>query len=323
MQKPIKMPANEPKKDTERDLGLGSVVTNESGSRFLNRDGTFNVKRTGINEYSKINVYHWLLTMKWRKFMTITVAIFFGLNILFAVAYMICGNSALADTSNQPTQNVFLRAFFFSVQTFATIGYGTLHPNGLAANFLVTIESLVGILSQALVTGMLFARFSRPTARIKLSDVAVIAPYKEITGFMFRLVNERVNQLIELEMKIAFARFVDENGKKVRNFDALELERDKVSFFPLAWTVVHPIDENSPLFGLTEQDLINGDAEFLILLTANDETFAQTVHTRSSYKSSEIVWNAKFVSIYNQVEEGEAISIDVRKLSEIEKTSNN
>jgi inward rectifier potassium channel len=315
MQKTIKMPVNE----TERDLGLGSVVTNESGSRFLNRDGTFNVKRTGINEYSSINLYHWLLTMNWRKFMTITVVLFFGLNVLFAVAYMLCGSSSLADTSNEPMNNYFFRAFFFSVQTFATIGYGTLHPNGLAANFLVTVESLVGILYQALVTGMLFARFSRPTARIKLSDVAVIAPYNHVTGFMFRLVNERVNQLIELEMKIAFARFIDENGKKVRKFDALELERDKVSFFPLAWTVVHPIDENSPLFGLTEQDLINGDAEFLILLTANDETFAQTVHTRSSYKSSEIMWNAKFVSIYNKVEAGEPISIDVRKLSQIEK----
>jgi inward rectifier potassium channel len=315
MQKTIKIPVNE----TERDLGLGSVVTNESGSRFLNRDGTFNVKRTGINKYSKINLYHWLLTMNWRMFITIVTAIFIGLNIFFAVAYMLCGSSALADTSDQPTQSIFFRAFFFSVQTFATIGYGTLHPNGLAANFLVTLESLVGILSQALVTGMLFARFSRPTARVKLSEIAVIAPYKQITGFMFRLVNERVNQLIELDMKIAFARFVDENGKKTRKFDALELERDKVSFFPLAWTVVHPIDENSPMFGLTEQDLINGDAEFLILLTANDETFAQTVHTRSSYKHNEIVWNAKFVSIYNKVEAGEPISIDVRKLSRIEK----
>jgi inward rectifier potassium channel len=310
---------DEIKTSEQRDFGLGSVVSNESNTRFLNRDGSFNVERTGINKFSKINLYHWLLTMTWRKFMAIVVAIFFGLNVVFAISYMLCGSSALADTSNQPTQNEFFRAFFFSVQTFATIGYGTLHPNGFAANFLVTIESLVGIISQALVTGMLFARFSRPTARIKLSDVAVIAPYKDVTGFMFRLVNERANQLIELEMKIAFARFVVENGKKVRKFDPLELERDKVSFFPLSWTVVHPIDENSPLFNLTEQDLSNSDAEFLILLTANDETFSQTVHTRSSYKSTEIVWNAKFVSIYNKAEQGEPISIDVRKLSEIEK----
>jgi inward rectifier potassium channel len=306
-------------KENERDLGFGSIVTNDSQTRFLNRDGTFNVTRTGINQFSTINLYHWLLTMSWQQFMLIFVAIFVGINVLFALAFMICGDSALADTSNIPTKNAFWRSFFFSVQTFATIGYGTLHPNGFAANILVTAESFVGILTQAFVTGMLFARFARPTAKIMLSDVAVIAPYKENTGFMFRLVNERANQLIEVEMKLAFARFETENDKKVRKFDVLELERDRVSFFPLSWTVVHPINENSPLFGLTEQNLIESDAEFLILLTATDETYAQKVHTRSSYKSSEIVWNAKFASLYNEAEVGEPISIDIRKLSRIEK----
>ena len=129
------MTTDEIVKESERDLGFGSVVTNESGSRFLNRDGTFNVARTGINEYSTINLYHWLLTMSWRKFMSVIVAIFIGLNVLFATAYFLCGSTAMADSSIEPTQNMFLRSFFFSVQTFATIGYGTLHPNGLAANF--------------------------------------------------------------------------------------------------------------------------------------------------------------------------------------------
>jgi inward rectifier potassium channel len=315
MQKESKNKAEE----SERDLGFGSIVTNESQTRFLNRDGSFNVARTGINRYSTINLYHWLLTMSWQKFMLIFVGIFLGINFLFAIAFWLCGSSALADVSNQPTQNMFLRSFFFSVQTFATIGYGTLHPNGLAANILVTIESFIGILTQAFVTGMLFARFSRPTARIRLSDIAVIAPYKDVNGLMFRLVNERMNQLIELEAKFAFARFEMENGKPVRKFDSLVLERQRVSFFPLAWTVVHPIDENSPLFGLTEKELIESDAEFLILLTATDETFAQNVHTRSSYKANEVIWNAKFVSLYNKVEAGEPISIDIRKLSDIER----
>jgi inward rectifier potassium channel len=305
-------------KENERDLGFGSVVTNDSQARFLNRDGTFNATRTGIKKFSTINLYHWLLTMSWQQFMLIFVAIFLGINVFFALAFMICGDSALADTSNVPTQSLFWRSFFFSVQTFATIGYGTLHPNGFAPNMLVTAESFVGILTQAFVTGMLFARFARPTAKIRLSEVAVIAPYKEDTGFMFRLVNERTNQLIEIEMKLAFARFETENGKKVRKFDVLELERDRVSFFPLSWTVVHPINQNSPLFGFTEQNMIESDAEFLILLTATDETYAQKVHTRSSYKSGEIVWNAKFSSIYNEVEPGEPVSIDIRKLSKIE-----
>lgn len=305
--------------ESERDLGFGSVVTNESQTRFLNRNGTFNVKRTGISKFSSINLYHWLLTMSWQKFMLITVALFLGINIFFAIAFTLCGNSALADTSIEPTENPFFRAFFFSVQTFATIGYGTLHPNGFVANVLVTVESFVAILVQAFLTGMLFARFARPTAKIKLSDIAVIAPYKDISGFMFRLVNERANQLIDVEMKLAFSRFEIENDKKVRKFYGLELERERVSFFPLSWTVVHPINENSPLFGLTEKYLNNSDAEFLILLTAIDETFAQNVHTRSSYKANEIVWNAKFASLYHKVEAGEPLSIDIRKLSDIEK----
>jgi inward rectifier potassium channel len=150
------------------------------------------------------------------------------------------------------------------------------------------------------------------------SDVAVIAPYRNITGLMFRLVNGRNNQLVEVKAIVTFARFVNENGRSVRRFDVLELERRSVTFFPLTWTIVHPIDDRSPLFGLTADDLIRTDGEILILLKATDETFAQVVHTRSSYKPAQIRFDRKFVSIYNRIEDGEAISIDVRKLSKTE-----
>ncbi len=303
----------------DRDLGFGGKVASEARERFLNRDGSFNVQRDGLNRFSFINLYHWLLTMPWKKFLGIVTLIYFAINVIFAAGFLLCGADSLADTSNIPFQNSFLRAFFFSVQTFATIGYGTLHPNGFAANFIVTVESLVGMLSQALVTGMLFARFSRPTAKIKFSEVAVIGPYRDQKGFMFRLVNERLNQLFEVEAKILFARFVDENGNKVRRFDLLNLERNRVSLMPLAWTVVHPIDENSPLRNLSEQDLIASETEFLILLSATDETFSQSIYARSSYKPQEVIWNAKFANIYNNEEAASKISIDVKRLSEIEK----
>ena len=149
------------------------------------------------------------------------------------------------------------------------------------------------------------------------SDVAVVAPYGDITGLMFRIVNGRSNQLIDVEAKVMFARFVLERGRTVRRFDILELERRRVTFFPLTWTVVHPIDDDSPLKGLTPDDLRRTDGEILILLTATDETFAQVVHARSSYKPNEILFGHKFVNIYNKVEEGDAISIDVRKLSSV------
>lgn len=309
--------ANDLPNEAERDLGFGSVVTGQSRERLLNADGTFNVRRTGLPLLSSLNLYHFLLSMSWRTFLLLVLLLYFVSNVVFGAFYASFGTSALVDTSAEPMANMFVRGFFFSVQTFATIGYGTIHPVGVVPNLLVTIESYYSLIANALITGVVFARFARPTAKVIFSEVAVIAPYRGIEGLMFRLVNGRNNQLIEVEIKVMFARFVNENGRSVRRFDLLELERRKVTFFPLAWTVVHPIDEASPLFGLGNDDYIRTDAEILILLTATDETFAQAVHTRSSYKPHEIRCGHKFVNIYNEVEDGEPISIDIRKLSQI------
>lgn len=306
-------------KEQDKDLGFGEKVSRESRERLLNRDGSFNVERTGLKLFSVLNPYHFLLTMSWTRFIGVTLLVYFLSNIIFGFLYGILGAEALIDTSSTPTENLFLRGFFFSVQTFATIGYGTIHPVGIIANLLVTIESYYSMIMTALVTGIVFARFARPTAKILFSETALIAPYQDKTAFMMRLVNSRNNQLIEVEAKIMFSRLVDENGKKVRRFDMLELEREKVSFLPLAWTIVHPIDENSPMFGMTEADFHDSDAEFAILLSGMDETYAQIVHTRTSYKPHELKHGYKFANIYNEVESGEKISIDVRKLSKIEK----
>src|SRR6185503_282417 len=205
-------------------------------------------------------------------------------------------------------------------ETFATIGYGNIIPTSPAAHVIVTIESLIGLLGFALATGLLFARFSRPTAKIIFSQRAIVAPYGDITAFEFRITNARANQIIELEAKILFAQFEkDEEGKSVRRFYPLTLERDKVVFFPLSWTIVHPVDETSPLYGLTHEDLRRTDAEFLILLTGIDETFSQTVHARSSYKADEVVWNARFANVFNRALENDMLTIDVRRIDVIER----
>ena len=302
---------------TDRDLGFGSVVTEQAGPRFLNRDGSFNVRRDGFDLFATLNPYHQLLSMTWPKFLGFLLLLYFVSNVTFGSLYALFGADGLVDSTGS-TENLFVRGFFFSVQTFATIGYGTLHPVGIAPNLLVTLESYYSLLAQALITGVVFARFARPTARIVFSDVAVIAPYQDITGFMFRLVNGRNNQLIEVKAQVTYARFVDENGKRIRKFDVLTLERRSITFFPLTWTVVHPIDEGSPLWGCTMDDLKAADAEFLILLTATDETFATVVHQRSSYKPDEIIFGSKFVSIYNN-QPGERVSIDVHRLSKVER----
>ncbi len=310
-----------PMREEERDLGFGAVVAGESRQRLLNQDGTFNVQRTGLSLVTSLNLYHTLISMSWRKFIALTLLLYFLSNIVFGFLYMLFGASALVDTSSAPTENLFLRGFFFSVQTFATIGYGTIHPVGIIPNLLVTIESYYSMIATALITGIVFARFARPTAQVIFSDVAVVAPYRGIEGLMFRMVNGRSNQLIEVEAQVLFSRFVEQDGKPVRRFDILELERRRVAFFPLAWTAVHPIDEKSPMYNLTEADLEKSDAEILILIKATDETFASIVHTRSSYKPGEVKFKCKFVSIYNEVQDGEPLSIDIKKLSEIEKAA--
>ncbi len=305
--------------DEQRDLGFGSVVAGQSRQRLLNADGTFNVQRTGLPIFTSLNLFHTLLTMSWRKFLLLVLLLYFTSNVVFGSIYAVFGPEALVDTSAQPMANMFVRGFFFSVQTFATIGYGTIHPVGVVPNLLVTLESYYSLLANALITGVVFARFARPTAKIIFSDVAVIAPYRGIEGLMFRMVNGRSSQLIEVNIQVLFARFINENGRTVRRFSTLELERKNVTFMPLALTVVHPINDDSPFKGLTQEDLIATDAELLILITAIDETFAQTVHTRSSYKPEEIRCGYKFVSIYNEVKDGDPISIDIRKLSKIER----
>ena len=311
----------EGKESVDRDLGFGSVVSGQSRQRLLNHDGSFNVARSGLSLFTSLNIYHTLLGMSWTVFLSLVLLLYFLSNIFFGALYASIGAQSVVDTSSTPTENLFIRAFFFSVQTFATIGYGTIHPVGIVPNLLVTIESYYSLIANALITGVVFARFAKPTAKVRFSELAVVAPYKAITGLMFRLVNGRNSQLIEVGAQVLFARFVYEDGKAVRRFDPLELERKSVVFFPLAWTVVHPIDETSPLYGLTEEDLRRTDAEILVLLTATDETFAAIVHTRSSYKTDEIRFGSKFVSIYNHVRDGEPISIDIRKLSEIERVT--
>ncbi len=305
--------------DEEKDLGLGSVVAQRSRDRFLNKDGSFNVVRRGLPFLESLSPYHLLLTMSWTRFHAVLLGSSLLANAAFALAYLACGPAALQGAGDLGSG--FARAFFFSVETFSTIGFGNIIPVGLRANVVMTAEALIGLLWVAMATGLLFARFSRPTAQILFSRSAVVAPYRGITALMFRVANGRSNQLIDLQARVMLGRFVTEDGRKVRKFDNLTLERAEVMFFPLSWTVVHPIDEASPLWGLDADGVRAADAELLILLSGIDETFSQTVHTRTSYKPDELVWNARFAGIFDSPKEGEHLAIDLRRLSEIEPLS--
>ena len=299
-----------------RDLGFGSRVIQQSHERFVNRDGSFNVSRTGFSPFGSFSVYHTLLTMTWRNFFLLLVAFYFGVNFIFACGYFLCGPGALVGSRALSAPDRFMEAFFFSVQTLATIGYGGLSPSGLAANVLVTIQALIGGLGFALATGLVFARFSRPAANIVFSENAVMAPYRDATAFEFRIVNERNNQLVEVHATVVLSRMEEHGGRRLRKFHELNLERGAVKLFPLHWVVVHPIDHESPLHNVTPEQLAASDAEFIVLISGVDETSSQSVHVRSSYKHSEIVWGAKFSDIFLPSDAG--LRVDLRKLHDIE-----
>lgn len=302
-----------------RDLGFGAVVARESRRRLLNRDGSFNVRRDGLGVLSTISPYHSLLTMRWPQFLGLVAVIYLVVNMLFAGVYLLCGAGALQGAGGDTAIGRAMRAFNFSVETFGTIGYGNIIPATLAANAVVTVESLTGLVAIALVTGLVFARFSRPTASIAYSRVALFAPYRGATAFEFRVANKRNTQIIGLEARVLYSRMESVEGSRVRRFHELPLERQRVAFFPLAWTVVHPIDERSPLRGVTAESLKESEAEFLVLFTGMDETFNQTVHSRSSYKHDEIVWGARFSDLFNPSDEDGVLSVDVARLDEYER----
>ena len=307
--------AADPNQEDLRDLGFGSRLLERDNTRFLNRDGSFNVVRLGLPWWKSVNVYHTLVTCSWWTFYGLLAAAYLALNLVFALGYLACGPEALAGAISETPRDRFFDAFFFSVQTLATIGYGALSPRGLAANVLVAVEALLGLLGVALATGLAFSRFARPQARLRFAETAVIAPFKGGSAFMFRLANESSSQLVEVQATVVFSRVVAAGGMRERKFTPLALERDKVMFFPLHWTVVHPITPESPLWGLDAGTLAAGQSEVFILMTAFDEASSQTVHTRTSYRAEEIAFGMRYKDIF--VGASSRATIDMSLLGEV------
>lgn len=293
-------------------------MSDRSRVRLLNQDGTFNVSRKDLNPFHPYNAYHTLLSQSVPRLLVLVASGYFDVNLLFASLYWLAGPGAVAGAAVDPLAR-FEDCLVFSFQTLATIGYGQLVPATRAANALVAVEALVGLLGFAVLSALLFARFTRPTAKIRFSRNALIAPYGDGWALMFRLVNLRSHDLTDVRAVVSFARWVEENGTRRRLFDRLSLERDFIIFMPLHWVVVHPITEASPLRGLTMESLATIDPEVFCLITADDETFAQTVHARTSYDKSDISWGARFADMY--LKDAARITIDLARLSEIETVS--
>jgi inward rectifier potassium channel len=302
----------------EDDLGFGTqpVLKNQP---VIRQDGAINVKRKGLPFFNTADNYHKLITMSWGRFWLIVLCGYLIINTAFAFIYLFIGVENLNGSEGTDTYQHFWDAFFFSAQTISTVGYGHISPRGMAANSVAALESMMGLLAFALATGLLYGRFSRPTAKIVYSQNLLISPYKDGSkGIMFRLANLRRSTLIDLQMEITFSYNEDVDGKKVRRFFPLELERKRVSILTLSWTVVHPLDENSPLKDITPDDLQSSQASFSVLLKAFDDTFSQTVHSRTSYQFEHLVWDAKFKPAFDRDEDGRVV-LDLSRINEFVK----
>jgi inward rectifier potassium channel len=297
----------------EDDLGFGSQPVMKS-QPLLNRDGSVNVRRKGVSIFNTADNYHNLIRMGWGKFWLLVLSGYVVVNIIFAFIYMALGSDNLYGADGSTGLDHFFNAFFFSAQTMSTVGYGHISPKGMAANSVAALESMLGLLAFALATGLLYGRFSRPSAKISYSKNILVAPYQgDGKGLMFRLANLRKNILIGLSVEVIFSYNEDVDGKPVRRFFPLELERKQVSILTISWTVVHPLDDNSPLRDMTPEELKRTEASFSILLKAFDDTFSQTVHSRAAYYFSDIVWNAKFTPTFDRDDDG-TIVLDLSKL---------
>jgi inward rectifier potassium channel len=281
------------------DLGLGLKA---GRGRGVNQDGSFNVRRSGVPWFRPYELYHDLITMNGFYFLALLFLGFLLTNVLFAGIYLGLGMENFARSGGNRPLDQLLDAFFFSAQTLTTVGYGHISPRSHLVSAVAALESLLGLLSFALATGLLYGRFSRPHAQIRFSRKAVVAPYRGITGFMFRFVNRRSNQLIEVEATVSLA--FNDLKANTRRFVTLPLERSKINLFPANWTVVHPINEASPLQAMGEAELRAAQAEFIVLIKAFDDTFSQTIYQRTSYTAEEVLWGVRFKPMSSFGEQG-------------------
>ncbi len=283
--------------------------------RAINRDGTFNVRRRGIS-WRDVHPYLYLINVSWPAFLGIVVLWYLVMNLIFATVYFWIGVDQLQGAGAPTEWARYLNAFFFSAQTLTTVGYGGMWPKGIAADAVAAVESMFGVLGFALGTGLLFGRVSKPSARIAFSSHAVIAPYQDGTAVQFRVVNRRSNLIMELEVQLMLMTVVRcQDGTLKRDYEVLPLERAGIFFFPLTWTVVHPIDSRSPLYGKSPEDLELLQAELMVMLKGYDDTFSQTVHARYSYRYDEIRWGHRFTPAF-EIDESGAIDVHVDRISD-------
>ena len=298
------------------DTGFGT--RDNYGGRFINRDGTFNIRKEGHGFWERFSLFQSMLNLPLWKFVVVIFSFFIGINVLFTAIYLLLGVDQFVGLMADNRWSEIKEIYFFSTETFTTVGYGRVNPVGDGANFVASIEAMCGFISFAMVTGLIYGRFAKPVSFLVFSEHAVIAPYRNGTGFMFRFASYKDNHtLTDLDIRVNAALSLQENGHTVYKFYDLALERSKIDSLPLNWTVVHPIDEKSPLTGFTEEDIRTADLEIYVLVRGFDDVFSNFVLRRTSYTYKEIQFNKKFVPMYRESVDGKTTILELHKLNEL------
>lgn len=304
------------KQENTQNSGFGS----RASGRFINKDGLPNVRRRGVNVLNSLSWYHTMLNLSSFRFITYLVVMYILINLVFALIYYLIGVEHLTGIDKSDPMNEFIDVFFFSSQTFTTVGYGRIAPVGFLASLIATFEAFLGLLTFAIATGLFYGRFSRPRAYLKFSDVSVIAPFQDASALMFRLAPYKNNALTDADVTLSTAIEINEGDNNLKtNFYRLETQLSKINTLSLNWTIVHKIDENSPFFGFSADDFKNTNIEIIVHVRAFDEVFSNTVVQRSSYVSREIIYGAKFVPMYYPDNDKDSTVLDLDKINDYEK----
>ncbi len=307
-QTPVSLPAID-----REDLGFGRVVTEQVRGRFIARDGSPNTHKFGMGAQRMERFYQRALAAPWQSFLAWSFGAMLLANGCFALAYSALGAGAIRGQEVLGLEDPFLRAFTFSVGIFTTTGTGPMYAYGTTAHWLVILESLTGPFIMVVMAGLLIARLTRPRMKLRFSESAVIAPYREGRGLMFRMVNAQPGEISDVQVRVSLALYEMRHGRRERHFHQLDLERSSVEFFPLHWTVVHPITAESPLRGLTPEGMHEAQAELVVQVNAHEEIFSTRVVARTSYRWDEMRWDVKFADIFVSTTDG-VIAIDVERL---------
>ena len=297
------------------DTGFASN-TNDTGGRFINKDGSYNLVKEGIPFFKRFSLFQDMLNLPLWKFITVIFLFYVAINIVFTFIYLFIGPQQLEGITDGSSWKIAREVFYFSTQTFTTVGYGHINPVGDGANIVAAVEALTGFLSLAIATGLIYGRFSKPRSYLLFSDHALISPYKEGTGLMFRFAAFKdKHALTDLDIRVNTGLLLQESETTVYKYFSLTLERTRVESMPMSWTVVHPIDENSPFNGFTEEDMKTADVELYVMLRGFDDVFSNYVQQRTSYTFNEILFNRKFIPMYHESDDGKTTILELHKLN--------